>query len=351
MSEDAPRTPEPITVRPLTGLPEIRAGDDLAALIADRVGTLLRAYDVVVVTSKVVSKAAGLVVDGDREQLIDESTDRLVARRGPTRIVRTKAGLTMAAAGLDESNTESGTVVVLPLDPDAEASALRGRLEQRRPDLAGRLAVVVTDTAGRPWRVGQTDMAIGVSGIRPLRSYVGSRDQYGNELRVTEPAVADELASAADLAAGKLGRSPVAVVSGIEPALFTDGDGPGAAALVRAESEDLFGLGAHQAVVEAVRPGSGRPRGFAAVEEAVGELIVLALEAVDGRLLDVAQAGDEPARIRVRPAAGADVADACVAYGALLERLRVLGRAYGVTASETRDGSAPLPAEVVLAYA
>lgn len=337
-----------LVVRPVTGLPEIRSGADLAGLVVAQLEEPLRPYDVVVVTSKVVSKAAGLVVTGVRERLIDDATDRIVARKGATRIVRTKAGLTMAAGGLDESNTEPGTVVVLPAEPDADASALRARLTVLCPDLAGRVAVVVTDTAGRAWRVGQTDLAIGVAGILPMRSYAGSHDQYGNELRVTEPAVADEIAGAAELAAGKLARVPVAVVRGLDPALFTTGDGPGAAALIRAEAEDLFGLGAHQAVLEAVASTPGRPRGFADAGGDTHELVRLALEAVDDRILDVHVDDGTPIRVRVAPARGADTAEAYVAYGAVLERLRVLGRAFGVDMRCEPIGPGPLPAEVVL---
>lgn len=340
--------PGAVSVHPVAGLPEIRTGADIAGLVVERLEEPLRPYDVVVVTSKVVSKAAGLVVTGAREELVEEATDRLVARKGMTRIVRTKAGLTMAAGGLDESNTEQGTVVVLPPEPDADASALRARLSALCPEVAERLGVVVTDTAGRAWRVGQTDLAIGVAGIRPLRSYAGAHDQYGNELRVTEPAVADEIAGAADLAAGKLARVPVAVVRGLDPALFTSGDGPGAAALIRDEAEDLFGLGAHQAVLDAIASTTGRPRGFPDTGVDAGELVGLALEATDDRKLAITTDDDVPIRVRVAPAHDTDAAEAAVAYGGLVERLRVLGRAFGVEVRYERLGPGPLPAVIVV---
>ncbi|MGH3360268.1 MAG: coenzyme F420-0:L-glutamate ligase [Nocardioidaceae bacterium] len=339
-----------VTLSPVPGLPEIGAGDDLAGLIAHHLDEELRAYDVVVVTSKVVSKAAGLVTVAEREGLIDEAADRVVARKGPTRVVRTWHGLTLAAAGLDASNTKPGTVVGLPADPDAEAAALRRRLAALQPRAAGRIAVVITDTAGRAWRVGQTDMAIGVAGLRPLRSYAGTLDPYGNELRVTEPAVADEIASAAELAAGKVAGAPVVVVRGLEHTLFTAADGPGAAALIRDESEDLFGLGAHQAVSEAVRPGRERPRGFAHLEAEVADVLAIALDRDDERPLDV-DVRDEPAGpvVVVTQAPDARPADAYIAFGALLERLRIIGRTYGLDVTHERSGdSAPLPARVTI---
>jgi coenzyme F420-0:L-glutamate ligase/coenzyme F420-1:gamma-L-glutamate ligase len=229
------------------GMPEVRAGDDLAALVCAAAPPLLDG-DVVVVTSKVVSKAEGRVADTDRAAAIDAETVRVVARRGPTTIARTRHGLTLAAAGVDASNVEPGRVVLLPADPDASARRLRARLRE----LTGRdLAVVVSDTAGRPWRDGQTDLAVGCAGLRPLEDHAGSTDAHGNLLSVTAPAVADEVAAAADLVTGKVSRRPVAVVRGLADRML-DGDGPGAAALVRPEAGDMFVLGAREAVVAAV---------------------------------------------------------------------------------------------------
>ncbi len=230
------------------GVPEVREGDDLADLLLPLVD--LRDGDVVLVTSKVVSKAEGRVVSGEREQWIDAESSRTVATRGATRIVRHRLGLTMAAAGVDNSNVEAGSVVLLPLDPDASARRLRAALVER----TGRnVAVVVTDTFGRPWREGQTDVAIGAAGLEVLESYAGSTDAHGNPLAVTAPAVADELAGAAELAQGKLGARPFAVVRGRADLVLPPGeDGPGARALVRADGGDLFGFGAREAVVRAV---------------------------------------------------------------------------------------------------
>ena len=236
-----------LTVAAPDGAPEVRPGDDLADLLLPLVE--LADGDIVVVTSKVVSKAEDRIVDGDREDWITNETVRLVARRGPTRIVRNRQGLTMAAAGVDASNVARGTVVLLPVDPDASAARLRTAIAERTGRNVG---VIVTDTAGRAWREGQTDIAIGAAGIVVLESFAGRVDEHGNELAVTAPAVADEIASAAELAQGKLGGRPFAVVRGRADLVLPPGDdGPGARALIRAEGSDLFGYGAREAVVRA----------------------------------------------------------------------------------------------------
>jgi coenzyme F420-0:L-glutamate ligase/coenzyme F420-1:gamma-L-glutamate ligase len=227
-----------ITITGITGLPEITAGADLAELIAAAVPDL-RDDDILVVTSKIISKAEGRLVRMDREAAIDAETVRVVARRGAARIVETKHGLVLAAAGVDNSNTPPGTVALLPEDSDASARQLRKGLAGR---LGVRVGVVVTDTLGRPWRVGQTDTAIGAAGISPVRDYRGQQDSFGNLLEVTLAAVADEIAAASDLVKGKTGGVPVALVRGLAD-LVTAADGPGAAALVRPASEDMFRFG------------------------------------------------------------------------------------------------------------
>ncbi|MBV9830342.1 MAG: coenzyme F420-0:L-glutamate ligase [Marmoricola sp.] len=237
------------SVLPVTGVGEVRAGDDLAALLAG--ATDLRDGDVLVVTSKVVSKAEDRVVGGTKEDAVAAETARVVARRGGTSIVRHHLGLVMAAAGVDASNTAPGTVVLLPLDPDASARALRARLHE---ETGLNVAVLVTDTAGRAWRTGQTDLAIGCAGLDPLDDHAGRVDSYGNALAVTAPAVVDEVAGLAELVTGKLGGRPVSVVRGLGDRVLPAGThGPGAASLVRARSEDMFALGAREAVLAAVR--------------------------------------------------------------------------------------------------
>ncbi len=234
------------------GLPEVRAGDDLAGLLLDVLdgGAALADGDVVCVTSKVVSKAEGRTRRGGREEAIDEESVRLVARRGATRIVRHRLGLTMAAAGVDASNVAVGSVVLLPLDPDASARALRREIRERT---GVNVAVVVTDTAGRAWREGQTDLAIGAAGLVVAEDFAGRTDPHGNPLAVTLPAVADELAGAAELAQGKLAGRPLAVVRGRADLVLAPGDdGTGAVALVRPDGADLFGWGAREAVVRAL---------------------------------------------------------------------------------------------------
>lgn len=234
------------------GVGEVTAGDDLAALLLEACAAVggLRDGDVVTVTSKVVSKAEGRAVEGTREDALPGETVRVVARRGPVTIVRNRQGLTMAAAGIDGSNVEAGRVLLLPEDPDASARALRAAIRERS---GANVAVLVTDTAGRPWREGQTDIAIGAAGLTVLESFAGRADPHGNPLAVTAPAVADELASAAELASGKLGGRPFAVVRGRADLVLPPGeDGPGAAALVRPDGADLFGLGAREAVVAAL---------------------------------------------------------------------------------------------------
>lgn len=254
-----------ISVTTAEGVPEVRPGDDLADLLLPLVD--LSDGDVVVVTSKVVSKSEGRLVAGEtRDEAIAAETVRVVARRGPTTIVRTRHGLTMAAAGVDNSNVEVGTLVLLPVDPDASARRLRTAIAERT---ALNVAVVITDTAGRAWREGQTDIAIGAAGLTVLDDHAGRVDPHGNPLAVTAPAVADEIAGMAELASGKLGGRPFAVVRGCAGFVLPAGqDGPGAGALVRPEAGDLFGYGAREAVVRAVL-GRERDRvGFGALASA-----------------------------------------------------------------------------------
>ncbi|MBO0875995.1 MAG: coenzyme F420-0:L-glutamate ligase, partial [Pseudonocardia sp.] len=246
-----------LQLRPVRGLPEFRPGDDLAAAIALAVPDLADG-DVLVVTSKVVSKVEGRLVsastdpderDAQRRELIDNETERVVARRGRTKIVANKIGLVQAAAGVDASNVATGELALLPVDPDASAARLRAAMAER----TGRdVAVVITDTMGRTWRVGQTDVAIGASGITVLHRYAGATDRDGNVLVVSEIAVADEIAGAADLVKGKLGGVPVAVLRGLGDITPPD-DGSTAADLIRPLDEDLFWLGTEEALAQGRR--------------------------------------------------------------------------------------------------
>ncbi|WP_414641962.1 coenzyme F420-0:L-glutamate ligase [Amycolatopsis sp.] len=243
-----------LEILPLTGLPEFRPGDDLTGAIVEA-APWLRSGDVLVVTSKIVSKAEGRLVkvpadpevrDAERRKLVEQEAVRVVARIARTVITENHLGIVQAASGIDASNVEGDEVALLPADPDASALALRNGLRER---LGVEVAVVVTDTMGRAWRVGQTDAAIGASGLRVLHAYRGEVDGQGNELAVTEVAVADELAAAADLVKGKLGGTPVAVVRGLD--IFDDGST--ARSLVRPLDEDLFRLGTNEAIAQGRR--------------------------------------------------------------------------------------------------
>jgi coenzyme F420-0:L-glutamate ligase / coenzyme F420-1:gamma-L-glutamate ligase len=255
-----------LTVTGVTGLPEITEGANLARLIADAAGSLGDG-DIVVITSKIVSKAEGRVVRADRERAIDAEAVRLVASRGQTRIVETRHGLVLAAAGVDSSNTAPGTVVLLPEDPDSSARRLRKALAER---FGASVGVIITDTMGRPWRTGQTDTAIGAAGVAPLRDHRGEPDTFGNLLEVTVAAVADEIAAAADLVKAKTRQVPVAIVRGLAE-FVTDADGPGAAALIRPAADDMFRLGAADVLAarRTVREFTPEPVSEAAVRRAI----------------------------------------------------------------------------------
>ncbi|PTL73578.1 coenzyme F420-0:L-glutamate ligase [Rathayibacter caricis DSM 15933] len=240
----------------LDGIPEVSPGDDLLELILAAVAGAAeedrpRGGDVLVVTSKIVSKAEGRVVAAeDREEAITAETVRVVATRahahGITRIVENRLGIVQAAAGVDASNVAEGTVLLLPVDPDASARALCGGLRER---LGVEVGVVVSDTLGRAWRVGQTDAAIGAAGLHVIDDLRGAVDALGRTLGVTMPAVADEIAALGDLVKGKSSGRPVAVVRGLGR-YVTGLDAPGARSLTRTGPEDMFRLGADEAYAE-----------------------------------------------------------------------------------------------------
>lgn len=255
-----------LEVSGLPGIPEITAGDDLAAIIGDALDAAggMQDGDILAVTSKVVSKAEGrAIAAADREDAITAQTVRLVASRphanGVTRIVENPLGLVMAAAGVDGSNTPDGVVLLLPEDPDASARVLCAALRER---FGVALGIVITDTLGRAWRIGQTDAAIGAAGLRVVEDWRGRTDANGVALEATIVAVADEIAAAADLVKGKASAVPVAVVRGLGH-LVGALDAPGARALVRPAEEDLFRVGSDEAWNEGyaagVRDAEGHP--------------------------------------------------------------------------------------------
>ena len=237
----------------VTGIPEVAVGNDLVALIGDAIAGMGADYalvdgDILVVTSKIVSKSEGRQVPAaDREKAIADDTVRVVAERvhagGVTRIVETKQGLIMAAAGLDMSNVPEGVALRLPEDPDLSARLLCAGLRER---FGVEIGIVVTDTVGRPWRVGQTDLAIGAAGVQLTDDLRGANDANGRPLHVTMAVGADELAGAADLGTGKTSGIPVAVVRGMGR-LVLGIDAPGARTLVRTGDEDMFRLGSAEA--------------------------------------------------------------------------------------------------------
>lgn len=233
------------------GVGEVTPGTDLTELIASALPEL-QDGDIVCVTSKIVSKAENQILQAaDREEAITGETVRVVAQREradgpPLRIVENHLGLVMAAAGVDASNTADGTILLLPRDPDATARGIRAGLHTQ---LGVNVAVLISDTAGRPWRAGLTEIAIGCAGMEPLEDFRGATDSYGHQLAVSMTAVADELVNATELAKGKLGGRPLAVVRGrSELVLPISDESAGARSLVRLGEADLFSMGVAEAI-------------------------------------------------------------------------------------------------------
>lgn len=349
-----------LEVLPVTGIGEVRPGDDLAAVIA-QAAPWLRDGDVLVVTSKIVSKAEGRLVEvpvtgPERDQARDEAlaaeTARLVAARGHTRIVATHHGFVLASAGIDSSNVEPSRLVLLPKDPDASARALRAALAERH---GVRVAVIISDTMGRPWRNGLTDVALGAAGIEPLRDHRGETDPYGNELHLTQMAVVDELAAAGELVKGKRDRVPVAVVRGVTGLL--DDDGPGVVPrLVRDVEQDLFTLGTAEARAAGLRAAAtltDDPAPTGPVDPEVVRRAIAALPPsgttvtlLEPATLEAVNVGAPPDTLVLRCQA-ADPADpaSLVTLGADTHRLRAALAAEGLTTA-LRPGDSP--ATVVL---
>lgn len=244
-----------IEVFAIEGIGEVRPGDDIAQLVIDS-GVALQDGDILVVTSKIVSKAEDRYVQAaDREDAITAETVRVVASRTrgdhTTRIVQNRLGMVSAAAGVDASNTPEGWILLLPRDPDASARRIAAHLRER---VGIRVGVLLSDTLGRPWRAGQTDVAIGAGGVTVLEDLRGTTDAAGKVLSVTTPCVADELAAAADLVKGKAAGRPIAVVRG-RADLVGDLDLPGASAIVRNPEDDMFWMGTREALDQGYRDG------------------------------------------------------------------------------------------------
>ncbi|MGR6317332.1 coenzyme F420-0:L-glutamate ligase [Micromonospora soli] len=344
-----------LEILPVPGIGDVTEGDDLAALIATA-APWLRDGDVLVVTSKIVSKAEGRLVDvpadgperlAARDEVLAGETVRVVATRGATRIVQTHHGFVMASAGIDASNVDKTRLVLLPKDPDASARALRAALRDRyHVDVA----VIISDTMGRPWRNGLTDVALGVAGMPAIRDHRGEIDPYGNELQLTQMAVVDELAGAGELIKGKCDQVPVAVVRGylgVPP----DDEGEGARALVRDATMDLFSLGTAEARAAGLREAATLPDGPgptpadpAAVDRAIAAVAeVIApgtafLHVTDDEVRAGLVAGvpgwpaHASALVLGAPPTPVDQAD-LVRFGADLQRLRTALAAEGVSSA------------------
>jgi coenzyme F420-0:L-glutamate ligase/coenzyme F420-1:gamma-L-glutamate ligase len=232
-----------LRIIPLPSVAMVRAGDDLVSMLLDAAqayGVSLVHHDLLIVTSKVVSKSEGRIVafDGTDEHkatLIEQESRRVLRRRGPMRITETRHGFVNANAGIDLSNTDDGTAVLLPIDPDRSARRFRGEV-QRRSGID--VAVIVTDTFGRVWRQGVTDVAIGLAGLKPILDLRGTSDALGRVLEVTEVCVADEIAGAANLVLGKAEGTPFAIVRGLDESYF--GEGSVKEGIIRRANEDLF---------------------------------------------------------------------------------------------------------------
>ena len=334
-----------LLVVPLAGMAEVRAGDDLARLLLEAVGRAgleLADGDVLAVTSKVVAKAEGRLVPlpddpAGRERALQEAvaaeTARVVARRGRLVIAETRHGLVGANALVDASNAGGDRLVLLPADPDASAARLRAAIEE----LDGHdVAVVVTDTLGRPWRLGQTDVAVGLAGMGALEDWRGRADGDGRQLEVTEVAVADEVAAAADLVKGKASRVPAALLRGVPR---PKGDGT-AHDLVRPPTDDLFRTaGTAEDLLGFLEGGAAEPVGKGPVDPSVLDRAVAVAATVPipgGRRLRVVPVpGEDPNLLAccVGPA-GVEEAGIELAAGGAIRTLVLALHALGVVAAQ-----------------
>jgi coenzyme F420-0:L-glutamate ligase/coenzyme F420-1:gamma-L-glutamate ligase len=341
-----------LEVLPIRGIGDVTPGDDLAELITNAAPWLADG-DVLVVTSKIVSKAEGRLVDvpadgpereAAREEILASETARVVARRGPTAIVQTHHGFVMAAGGIDASNVDKTPLVLLPADPDASARRLYLDLRARGRNVG----VIVSDTMGRAWRNGLTDVALGAAGIEPFRDHRGEIDPYGNELQLTQMAVLDELAGAGELVKGKRDQVPVAVVRGYPGA--GQGDHEGAVALLRDAASDMFSMGTAEARAAGLREAATLPDATPsdpATSQATTGPAVSAVDtaAVDRALALVAElVSPGTTMTRSGPDIGCAPADASptalMRLGADVHRLRAALTAEGLASSVTYGDTA-----------
>ncbi|MEV6637012.1 coenzyme F420-0:L-glutamate ligase [Actinoplanes sp. NPDC051470] len=309
-----------LEVLPVRGIGDIAAGDDLADIIVEAAPWLADG-DVLVVTSKIVSKAEGRLVevpsdgperDEARARMLAAETAEVVARRGTITIVRTHHGFTMLGAGIDASNVDKARLVLLPLSPDASAAALRKAFRAKGLNVG----VIVSDTSGRPWRIGLTDLALGSAGVRPLRDHRGEVDPYGNELRFARMAVVDELAAAAELVKGKRDQVPVAVIRGFPAGDL--GEYEGVSALLRDPADDMFSMGVADTLRGAARMADAAP---AVIVDAAA--VLRALDTVGGHLDAGTRVRVELLESRLILTTETPTPDAFIRLGIDVHRLRV----------------------------
>ena len=225
-----------IEIIPVTGLPEFKSNDDLVEILSNTLNNPLTENDILVITQKIISKIENRTVnlqDKDFSEVLKDEATQIIRKRGETIIARTKHGFICANAGIDKSNIEQGYALLLPEDPDKTAYKIRKQIFARN---SINVAVIISDTFGRAWRKGQTNVAIGCSGIEPMVSYIGTTDSFGNDLMATEIAIVDELASASELVMNKIDEIPIAIVRGYS---YENSD-KGIKEIIRADDEDFF---------------------------------------------------------------------------------------------------------------
>ena len=225
-----------IEIIPVSGLPEFKSNDDLVEILSNTLNNPLTENDILVITQKIISKIENRTVnlqDKDFSEVLKDEATQIIRKRGETIIARTKHGFICANAGIDKSNIEQGYALLLPEDPDKTAYKIRKQIFSRK---SINVAVIISDTFGRAWRKGQTNVAIGCSGIEPMVSYIGTTDSFGNDLMATEIAIVDELASASELVMNKIDEIPIAIVRGYS---YENSD-KGIKEIIRADDEDFF---------------------------------------------------------------------------------------------------------------